>query len=189
MGPPPSQNWHAERIAQYFADREVRIRLGMEGVLFIALFYYLFGLGLSKVIEHVEGPRKLLSQAELFGGVATTLVVIAMAVLWLTASFRAGDRPAESIQRLNDLGFMVFVMTAIVTSLQFIAFGVACLISPAEGAILPRWVGWLSILIELTFLGCEGAVLEQAHEAGRRHEERRVEVVVGHPPGGRSAPG
>jgi hypothetical protein len=119
----------------------------------IAVFYYLFSLGLSKLMEQVEGPRHLLSRIQLFGGLATTLVVVAMALLWLTASFRVGQRSAADIQLLNDLGFMVFVMTAMVTALQFVAFGLVWLIYPAAGELIPRWVGWLSIAVEMTFFG------------------------------------
>jgi hypothetical protein len=151
--PPPSQNWDADTIARYFNDRQARIRIGMEGVLLIAVFYYLFSLGLSKIMEQVEGPRHLLSRIQLFGGLATTLVVITMALLWLTASFRVGQRSAADIQLLNDLGFMVFVMTAMVTALQFVAFGLVWLIYPRAGELIPRWVGWLSLWVEMTFFG------------------------------------
>jgi len=151
--PPPSQNWDAETISRYFTDRQARIRIGMEGVLLIAVFYYLFSLGLSKLMEQVEGPRHLLSRIQLFGGLATTLVVVAMALLWLTASFRLAQRSPADIQLLNDLGFMVFVMTAMVTALQFVAFGLVWLIYPGAGELIPRWVGWLSLWVELTFFG------------------------------------
>src|SRR5438552_1099897 len=67
--PPPRQNWSAERVAAFYQDHEVGIRLGMEGVLIFALFYALLSFALARVMARVEGSDGLLSRIQLLGGV------------------------------------------------------------------------------------------------------------------------
>src|ERR1700712_3168950 len=49
--PPPREDWSADRIAEFFREHEVGIRVGMEGVLIFAMFYVLLTLSLARVME------------------------------------------------------------------------------------------------------------------------------------------
>jgi hypothetical protein len=150
--PPPQQDWSAERVAEFYRDHEIGIRLGMEGVLIFALFYALLSLALARVMERVEGQRGLVSRVQLIGGVITALITMGCAVCWLVASFRAGSRDPQDIQLLNDLGWMVFDMTVMATVFQFVAFGASCLmLDPRPTPLLPRWFGYFSFWVAFTF--------------------------------------
>lgn len=151
--PPPRENWSAERVADFYRDHEVGIRLGMEGVLIFALFYALLSFSLSRIIERVEGKGGFLSRIQLLGGVGTAFITMGCAVFWLTASFRAGSRSPEDIRLLNDVGWMVFNMTVMATVFQFAAFGAACLLRDGRREpLLPRWFGYFSFWVAFTFV-------------------------------------
>lgn len=149
--PPPREHWTAAEVARFFTDNEVRIRIGTEGVLVVAFFYVPWSLAVARVMERVEGTPRLLSRVQLYGGLSTALVTMSCAVVWLTASFRAGTRSPEDIQLLNDLAFMIFALTIMVTVFQIVAFGVAWLLDVRE-QLVPRWVGYFSLWCALLFV-------------------------------------
>jgi hypothetical protein len=150
--PPPRQHWSAERVADFYRDNEVGIRLGMEGVLVFALFYVLLSFAVARVMQRVEGRDGFLWRIQLVGGIVTALITMGCAVFWLAASLRAGSRDPRDIQVLNDVGWMVFDMTVMATVFQFAAFGVVCLYSDRRPApLLPRWLGYLSFWTALSF--------------------------------------
>jgi Domain of unknown function (DUF4386) len=149
--PPPRENWSADHIAAFYRDHEVGIRLGMEGVLLFALFYALLSLSLYRLMERVEGRGGFLARVQLIGGVLTAAITMGCAVFWLAASLRAGARPPETIQALNDVGWMVFDMTVMATAFQFIAFGVVCLQDDRPEPLLPRWLGYFSFWVAFSF--------------------------------------
>ena len=151
--PPPRQNWSAERIAAFYQDHEVGIRLGMEGVLIFAMFYVLLSFALARVMERVEGSNGFLWRIQLVGGIITALITMGCAVFWLTASLRAGSRDPRDIQTLNDVGWMVFDTTAMATIFQFVAFGAVCLYKDVRRTpLLPRWLGYLSFWAAFSFV-------------------------------------
>ncbi|TMM05691.1 MAG: DUF4386 family protein [Actinobacteria bacterium] len=149
--PPPRENWSAGHVAAFFRDHEVGIRLGMEGILAVGLFYALLSYSLFRLMERVEGRRGFLSWTQLLGGVITALITMGCAVFWLAASFRAGSRDPRDIQALNDVGWMVFDMTVMATVFQYVAFGVVCLLDSGRRPLLPRWLGYLSFWAAFTF--------------------------------------
>jgi hypothetical protein len=151
--PPPSENWDAARVAAYFHQNHARITVGMEGVLLVAFFYAFFSIGLSRLMQRVEGPRGFLHAIEEMGGLATAGITIGCALAWLTAAFRAGTRAPGDVQTLNDLGWMIFNLTAPVTIAQMVGFGTVWLFRDERPQpLMPRWLGYLSIVTAAIFL-------------------------------------
>jgi hypothetical protein len=70
---------------------------------------------------------------------------------WLTATFRA-DRPAESVQLLNDLAWLPFVGLTILTVLQAAVIGVAILGDASSAPVFPRWAGYVKLWCALLFV-------------------------------------
>lgn len=142
--PPPREHWNALQVATFYQDNEVRIRLGMEVVILFAFLYLPWSLAISRVMETTEGPMRILSRIQLYGGLGTAFITLSCGVAWLTASFRARERDPGDIALMNDLAFMIFALTIIVTVFQVVAFGIHCLLETSD-ALLPRWVGYLSL--------------------------------------------
>jgi hypothetical protein len=151
--PPPRESWSAERVAHFYRQHEVGIRLGMEGVLIFALFYFTFSLALARVMERHEGPHGFMHRVQLMGGLVSALITMGCAVAWLTASLRAGSQDARNIQMMNDLGWMVFDMTVMATLFQFVAFGVIWLQrSDRATPLMPRWMSYFSFWCAASFV-------------------------------------
>jgi hypothetical protein len=151
--PAPGENWNAQKIAEFFRDNEIGIRIGMELILVVYMFYALFSLALARLMTHVEGRGGFLAPIQLLGGVTTAVITMLCSTFWLTASFRSAGRDAEIIQTLNDLGWFFFDVTVMATIVQLVAFGAVCLIDDERPVpLFPRWLGYLSIFFAMTFL-------------------------------------
>jgi hypothetical protein len=150
--PPPREHWSALEVAHFYSAHDVGIRLGMEGMLLIAPFYYFWTLAVARVIAHTERSDSPLSRIQLFGGLSTAWVTAGLALAFLVAAFRAGHRDPNLVQLMNDIGWMIFNLTAMFTFFQIFAMGIAWLRADARRALVPRWVAYLCFCDALTFL-------------------------------------
>jgi hypothetical protein len=142
--PPPGEDWSPQKIAAFFTDNEIRVRIGMVGVVVFALCYAVWAAAVARVMRRADGREHLLSTIQFVGGVGNAWVTMAVGALWLTASFRPSTRPSDQILLLNDLAWMVFVMPAMTLVLQIAAVGVWILRDHLSAPLMPRWVGYLS---------------------------------------------
>lgn len=150
--PPPAQDWGSARVATFYADNEVSIRIGMEGVLIFAMFYFVWSLALRRVMQQHESRGGFLSTIQFVGGVSTAWITMGCAVLWLTASFRASTPSAQGVVLLNDLGWMAFDTTAMATMFQMVAFGAWILGDNRSEPAMPRWLAYLTFWLAASFL-------------------------------------
>jgi hypothetical protein len=148
--PPPGADWTAGQTAEFFAGHSVRIRIGMEGAMAFAMFYFVWSLAIAGVMRRMEGRERLLSSIQVIGGVGTAWITMGCALCWLTASFRAASRPPDDIQLLCDLGWMIFDITAMATMLQQVAIGIAILVDDRPTPLMPRWLGYLTFWLTAT---------------------------------------
>lgn len=147
---PPKENWSAERIAEFYRDNETSVRIGMEGAILFALFYFVWSLAITLVMRRNEGRDRILSTIQLVGGVGTAFSIMGFCILWLTASFRADTRPVHDIMLLNDAGFMVFVMTFVATVFEMVAFAIFILRDSRSTPLYPRWLAYLTFWLTAT---------------------------------------
>ena len=149
---PPRENWSAERIAEFYRDNELSIRIGMEGAIVFAMFYFVWSLAITLVMRRNEGRERILSTIQLVGGAGTSAAIVGFCTIWLTASFRSATRAANEILLLNDVGFMLIIMTFVATFFQMVAFGVFVLRDPRSTPLYPRWLGYLTFWLTATLL-------------------------------------
>ena len=150
--PPPRQYWTAAEVANFFTQDNLQMRIGMVGCCFVAPFYMVWSAMISRLIQCIEGPKGVLSNIELMGGVATTIAVLMFSIMWLTATFRIESRSPQELQLLMDIGWFIFNMTFMVTLFQMVGVGTAILIDKRTTPLFARWMGWLSYFSCFVFL-------------------------------------
>lgn len=150
--PPPSEHLSAAEITAYFQDKGQSLRVGMVMMAVGAPCYYVWSAVLSRIIGRIEGPMGVLSSVELLGGLLTAWVTVTPAIIWLTASFRAEARSAETVQTLYDLGWIFFDLTFMCSVLQNLGLGFAILRDRREQPLIPHWVAWVSFLTAATYV-------------------------------------
>lgn len=143
--PPPPESLSAQEITRFYLDNNMGLRIGMVGILLFSPFYFVWSSVISRIMQRIEGPDGVLSNVELMGGVMTVVATLIPASAWLVASFRTAQRTPEIIQMLNDFGWVIFMVTFMVTVLQQWALGLAVLIDRRAEPLMPKWFGWFTI--------------------------------------------
>lgn len=150
--PPPMQSWSAVEVHQFYLDHNFSIRLGMMMTLFFAPLYYIWSTVVSKLMARVEGPDSVFSTIELLGGFATVIVTFGACCAFLSAGLDTAAKSPQDIKAINDLGWMWFNPTAMVTVFQMTAFGLAFLQDRRKVPLMPRWLSWFSFAMVGTLL-------------------------------------
>lgn len=150
--PPPSEYLSAQEVFQFYVDNNFSVRLGMMLTLIFAPFYGVWSVAVSRVMKRVEGSDDVMSTVELIGGIGTVVVTWGAVCCWLAASFDTELKSPQDIKTLNDLGWMWFNPTAMITVFQFLAFGALFLCDKRPQRLMPEWMPWFSFAMAGTLL-------------------------------------
>ncbi|MBA2347688.1 MAG: hypothetical protein H0V81_05270 [Solirubrobacterales bacterium] len=141
--PPPSPNWSAERISNFYSDHLTGIRIGMIGTMFFTALLLPFYTIVAAEIRAIEGRPAVLSSIQFGAAVVLVMELIVIAMLVLVASFRP-DRDAEVIRVLNDFWWFVWTMAIPVYCVQYICIAVAGFMDKRPHPTWPRWAAYLN---------------------------------------------
>jgi hypothetical protein len=139
-------------VADYYVDNSQRVIVAeiIGGIAIFAFFWFVGAVrNRLRVPETPEGGLPALA----FGGgiAAATLVLVANAAT-MAGAFRAeedGQIDPAVAAALNDISSLIIGIAAPVALAVFVA--ATGIVSIAAG-VLPRWLGWLSLLLALGFL-------------------------------------
>lgn len=149
--PPYSAALDAEAFAAEVRADAWLIRIGMVGQMTVSGLYLVWGIGIAKVMEAMEGDNNVLSTIQIWGAGFTVLVFEIPCMAWLAASFRPDVMPAPIIQMLYDMGWMFFDI-AYLTSLQMIPLAICILHDRRSKPLIPKWLGWFTLWVAISFL-------------------------------------
>jgi Domain of unknown function (DUF4386) len=113
-----------------------------------AFFFLAFLAALVALLRRAEGEAGP-SVLALLGGVATTVMILATTGIVLALVGAADEETSdEAIQALLELDSALFIPTGFF----FAAFHVGAGLSILRTGVLPRWLGWASLVIAIVFL-------------------------------------
>lgn len=142
--PPLSPMATPQEVANFVAEGGVLQKVG----LMIGLASLAGVLPLSAVLgdqmRRMEGARPIWAQTQLACATLTVWLLSAAFVFFAAAVFRA-DRDPQLIQLLHDLGWLNFITPVSMIVLWMGIVGAAILSDRSVPAVMPRWVGYLSI--------------------------------------------
>lgn len=151
MVPPPSPAMDAAAIATLYAQNHYGLLIGLSLAMTSTFFYVPWAALISLHMRRMEGVSPLLSTIQAIGGTVTTLIVLIPVMCWVTAAYRV-DRMPEVVQVLNDFGWLFFVMTWPVPTVQLLSIGVATLSDKSVDSVFPRWAGYLNLWMGVLFI-------------------------------------
>lgn len=142
--PPPLPSETAHEVAQRYRENADTIRAGMVMTLFAIMFYTPWAAAISVQLKRIEGRRSPLTYAQLGIGTALTCAFIPVIYYFVIAGFRP-ERSDESIQTLNDMGWVPFTGIIFSIFVQNLIIGIAVLGDTRPTPVFPRWFGYYSI--------------------------------------------
>jgi hypothetical protein len=143
--PPFTPNVDAQLIADHFRQHKNAIRAGMVLTMVFSVFYFVWGVAISKVMRAVERDNDVLSMLQLGGALFTTLITLFPAWIWLGAAYRPETLSPVLLQLLYDIGWLLFVVAYSLTSIQAVAVGLCFLTDRRATPLIPNWLSWFSI--------------------------------------------
>jgi hypothetical protein len=100
-------------------------------------------------MKRIDTRNSPLPYVQLGLGTLFVLLFLLAAIFWQTAAFRPLEDPVLT-QRLNDLGWLMFLISVPVLTVQGLALSLVIFDDPSE--LFPRWFGWFNIWAQLIFL-------------------------------------
>ena len=150
LPPHPPSDGAAQATALWTTDPQLR-RLGLWLCMMAAGLGGPFAAVISVYLKKIE-PAGTYSNLQLIGGALGVVAILVPVFLWCAASFRAGARPDDITQALNDAAWIPFVMNTPPALMQCLAVGFAALGGRGVRPVMPRWVGYYNLWTALLFL-------------------------------------
>lgn len=142
-GETPSTDDTAQKVVSFYTDNDSEQTIAA-ALLALGSVVYLFFLGaLRQALRRAPGDEGGLSTVMLLGGVMQVAGLALFAGLTFTLADAADDIPAAATQAIHALNNDLFFPVAVGTAAFNLALGLAVL---RHGG-LPRWLGWLAVVI------------------------------------------
>ncbi len=153
MVPPPSPMGDPEKMAGFFRDHLLGIRVGMILALFAAALLLPWGGAICAQMLRMEGPRAPLTWAWAAAQGCVVIEFVYPCAFWLVAAFRPDD--ASRVQTFNDLGWLPFLGIVCTGMFQMVALALVTLRDHRAEPVYPHWFGyfqlWCTLGVGLTF--------------------------------------
>ncbi|MEN9727048.1 MAG: hypothetical protein RL434_1414 [Pseudomonadota bacterium] len=149
--PPYSTALEAEALAALVREQALSIRIGMVLQMPVSVFYFVWGVVISKVMQTLERDNDVLSTLQLWGAGFTTLVLVIPCAAWLTVAYRPDIMEPRMLQMFHDFGWFFFDVAYSLTTMQFLAIGICFLSDEREEPLVAAWVCWFVMFVGVSF--------------------------------------
>jgi len=143
--PPLSPANTAAQTAAIYRDHTNAIRIGLLLCYIGTMFYLAFGSGIVGQTRRIKGVAAAVTYFQVSSYASAVLLIILPITCWWTAAFRPETWSDESIQLINDFGWITFVIGFAPFVTWVVATGLAILSDQSARPLYPRWSGYLSV--------------------------------------------
>jgi hypothetical protein len=113
------------------------------------VFYLAFGAAINAQSRRIVGMPRSLPKLQAAAFSASVLLIAGPFMIWWTAAFRPESYSPETVQLLNDLGWICFLVGWLPFVTWYMATGAAILCDRSAEPVYPRWAGYLSLVLGL----------------------------------------
>lgn len=151
MFPPPSAQWPAERIAQFYQENSTQIRIGAMICGWASAFFVPFSIVLGVQMRRIETNGPVWSWMAMAGGVLTSVYLTLPPILWGVAAYTPTRAP-EITATFHEFAVLTIITTDQYFVLLWAAIVFICLTpSSVVASPFPRWFGYYSAWCALVF--------------------------------------
>jgi hypothetical protein len=147
-GEPPDAKDSAQEIVDHYVDNKSSVIVGAALVGFAAAALVFFAGYLRKVLRVAEGDGGMLSALTLVGATIMAVGVSIDATISFALAEAADDIEPASVEALQALWDNDFMPIAVGTVVFLLSAGIAI----ARYAVLPKWLGWVAIVLAVVGL-------------------------------------
>lgn len=149
--PPHLPTAGADEIAAIYQANTVRIRAGTALALSGVGLLIPFAAVIAVQMKRIEGANAVLAYTQLTCSAVGVVVFLVPMMIWTAIAFRP-ERSPEIMLAMNDVAWLLFLMTMSPFCVQNIAIGVAIFLDKRAQPIFPKWAGYLNIWVAILFI-------------------------------------
>jgi hypothetical protein len=147
-GEPPGADDPVQEIVDHYTDNQDSVTVGAILAAFAAVFLIFFAGYLRKVLRGAEGEGGVLSAVSLVGAAVMAVGIAIDSTISFALAEAVEDIEPTAVQALQALWDSDFIPIAVGTVVFLLSTG----ISIARHAPVPKWLGWVAILLALVGL-------------------------------------
>jgi hypothetical protein len=144
-GEPPEVDEPAQEIVDFYVDNQDMVIVGviLEGI--AATLFVLFGGYVRRVLRDAEGERGILSAVAFAGTIIFAVGLAIDGTISIALAETAEDIDPGAVQALAALWQHDFIPFAVGIQVFLLAMG----LSAVRTGAIPKWIGWIAILLAL----------------------------------------
>ena len=147
-GEPPDANSPPREIIDHYVDNKDSVMIGALLSVIAAALLVFFGAVLRSALRAGEGPGGVLSAVAFAGTIIMATGAAIDAMISFALADRADDVAPVGVQALQALWDNDFFPVVLGAALLLLGAG----LSIARNGVLPRWLGWVGVLIGILAL-------------------------------------
>lgn len=145
MIPPPDPGWSAERVAEFYRDNSLSIRIGAVISSWVSGFSIPYGVVVAAQIARQETGRKVWAALALASGALTSVFFALPPIAWGTAAYTP-ERSPDVTQMMHQFGCFASITTDQLYLGMWVAVAVICFTPhKVKHSPFPRWWGYATI--------------------------------------------
>jgi hypothetical protein len=145
--PLPSPHDSAAAVARMYQLRTTGIRAGLALIFVGMIGYIMFSAVIASQCRRIKGAAAGLRYAQVGSLGACVILIVLPIIIWWTAAYRPYARSPQSIQLLNDLGWIGFIVGFVPFVAWAWSIALAILSDEDKEPVYPRWAGYLCLFL------------------------------------------
>ncbi|ADD68238.1 conserved hypothetical protein [Denitrovibrio acetiphilus DSM 12809] len=139
-----------ELVNNFYIQYRDRILLGQALSACFGLLYAVWSVQLTiQMWKREKAP--ILAMINLMGGTLTGWVLIFCPVLWVWCAEFAGQADPELVKTVHFIGWYVYDMTYMITTVQGFAIGALVFLDKEKPALMPKWAAAFAVFVGASF--------------------------------------
>jgi hypothetical protein len=152
MIPVHSPEKAAADVVGSYLEHLTGVRIGMSMVMLGCSLMITWGAVLATQTRRASPRYPILFHIQVASAVTACMNGVMLCLAGGLAAFRPGAVPAELTQAFDDLFWLLWVLPGSTFEVWCLAAGVAVLLDQRQRPVFPRWSGYFSIFVALSFL-------------------------------------
>ena len=142
--PPEIGDDSAAEITEFYKDNKDKVMIGSAIAVFAASLFVFFGADLRRALSAAEGEHGILPAVAFAGTVVFAVGVAIDGTISFALAESADDISPQAVESLSALFNNDFLPLALGLQLLFLATGLSLV---RHGGLLPKWLGWVALLL------------------------------------------
>jgi hypothetical protein len=148
--PPFPASSSAQQIWQHYHDHRLSILIGTSVAFTFTGLYVVWNVGISRVMERIEGVGGIWSKVEVLGEVMILVAIMLAFIMWLGAAYSVDVIDPATVYALHWMGWMALDLPYIAGTFAIGAVSIVFAKDRRETPLVPRWLcwwGWFTVIV------------------------------------------